>query len=72
MNTLRTVRIVYSDEDEGYIGTIDGYNGLSAFGKTPAKMLKELDIARQGYLDIDLYEEHSHPTSSGYMCIPTK
>jgi len=47
--------LFWSDEDEGYIVTCPDFPGLSAFGKTPEKALKEARIAVE--LFIEDYEE---------------
>jgi predicted RNase H-like HicB family nuclease len=42
----------WSDEDEGYIALVPELKGVSAFGKTPAEAIKELEIAKELYLDV--------------------
>ena len=41
--------IFYSKEDGGYIATVPGIEGLSAFGETEEEALKELLIAKEAY-----------------------
>jgi predicted RNase H-like HicB family nuclease len=43
------VSIKWSDEDEGYIATVPGIQGLSAFGESPDEALSELKVAAEGY-----------------------
>ncbi|MDH5385211.1 MAG: toxin-antitoxin system HicB family antitoxin [Candidatus Aminicenantes bacterium] len=45
------VSIKWSDEDSGFIATIPGIQGLSAFGKTREEALSELDIASEAYFE---------------------
>jgi predicted RNase H-like HicB family nuclease len=45
------VSIKWSDEDEGYIATIPGIQGLSAFGEEPDVALSELKIAAKAYFE---------------------
>jgi antitoxin HicB len=43
------ISIKWSDEDGGYIGTIPGIRGLSAFGETPDEALTELNVAAKAF-----------------------
>lgn len=43
------ISIKWSDEDKGYIATIPGIQGLSAFGITREEALSELNIASEAY-----------------------
>jgi len=43
------ISIKWSDEDNGFIATIPGIQGLSAFGKTREEALSELNIASEAY-----------------------
>jgi predicted RNase H-like HicB family nuclease len=43
------VSIKWSDEDGGYIATVPGVRGLSAFGESAPEALSELKIAADGY-----------------------
>lgn len=45
----------WSDEDEGYIALVPELKGLSAFGKTPAEAIAELEVAKELFLSV--YEE---------------
>jgi antitoxin HicB len=45
------ISIKWSDEDNGFIATIPGIQGLSAFGITRKKALSELDIAAEAYFE---------------------
>jgi predicted RNase H-like HicB family nuclease len=51
------IEIFYSDEDEGYIARVPELAGCSAFGKTPEKALKEVNIASQLWLQTALKEK---------------
>ena len=44
------VKISYSEEDKGYIGTAPDLPGCSAFGNTEEDALKEIKIAQQLWL----------------------
>jgi len=44
------INIFYSDEDEGYIADIPDLKACSAFGKTPAEALTEVEIAKDAWL----------------------
>lgn len=43
--------LFWSDEDEGYIVTCPDFPGLSAFGKTPEKALKEARVAMELFIE---------------------
>lgn len=45
------INIFYSEEDEGYIADIPDLAACSAFGKTPAEALKQVQIAKKAWLD---------------------
>jgi predicted RNase H-like HicB family nuclease len=45
------INIFYSEEDEGYIADIPDLKACSAFGNTPDEALRELEIAKQAWLD---------------------
>ncbi len=45
------ISIKWSDEDNGFIATIPGIQGLSAFGTTRNKALSELNIAAEAYFE---------------------
>ena len=44
------INIFYSDQDKGYIADIPDLDACSAFGKTPAEALREVEIARDVWL----------------------
>lgn len=44
------INLFYSDEDRGYIADIPDLSGCSAFGPTPEKALKEVQIARRAWI----------------------
>lgn len=46
-----SVDIAWSDEDEGFIATVDEFPYLSAFGETREDALKEAQIALEGFLE---------------------
>ena len=43
------ISIKWSDEDDGFIATIPGIGGLSAFGATHKQALQELETAAEAY-----------------------
>lgn len=45
------INIFYSEEDEGYIADIPDLPGCSAFGETPEDALREVQIAKQAWLE---------------------
>ena len=45
------INIFYSEEDGGYIADIPDLDDCSAFGETPDQALKELEIAREAWLE---------------------
>ncbi len=45
------INIFYSEEDEGYIADIPDLDACSAFGKTPAEALAELERAKAAWLE---------------------
>ena len=44
-------RIVWSDEDEGYIATSPEFPGLSAFGESEEEALNEAKVARELFIE---------------------
>lgn len=46
-----TIKIFFSEEDEGYIATAEELDSISAFGKTEEEALKELKIAISLYFE---------------------
>ena len=47
-----SVNIFYSEEDEGYIADISDLRFCSAFGKTPAEALAEVEKAKELWLEV--------------------
>lgn len=45
-----STRIVWSEEDHGYVATAPELEGVSAFGETPEDALSELTVARDLWL----------------------
>jgi len=45
------INIFYSEEDGGYIADIPDLRACSAFGKTPAEALAEVEVAKEAWLD---------------------
>jgi predicted RNase H-like HicB family nuclease len=45
------INIFYSDEDAGYIADIPDLEACSAFGSTPEEALREVQVAKQAWLD---------------------
>jgi predicted RNase H-like HicB family nuclease len=48
------ISIFYSDEDGGYIADIPDLRYCSAFGSTPDEALREVQIAKQAWLEAAL------------------
>ena len=46
------INIFYSAEDGGYIADIPDVEACSAFGKTPAEALAEVEIAKAAWLAV--------------------
>jgi predicted RNase H-like HicB family nuclease len=44
------INIFFSEQDEGYIAHIPDLKMCSAFGKTPAKALAEVEVAKKLWL----------------------
>jgi predicted RNase H-like HicB family nuclease len=45
------INIFYSEEDGGYIADIPDLEACSAFGQTPEEALREVEIAKQVWLE---------------------
>jgi len=45
------INIFYSEEDGGYIADIPDLQACSAFGNTPEEALRELEVAKAGWLE---------------------
>ncbi|MEA5536135.1 type II toxin-antitoxin system HicB family antitoxin [Crocosphaera sp. XPORK-15E] len=46
------INIFYSEEDGGYIADIPHLSYCSAFGETPEEVVKEVQIAKQTWLEV--------------------
>ncbi len=46
------INIFYSEEDNGYIADIPDLAACSAFGETPFEALKEVQIAKELWLEV--------------------
>ena len=44
------INIFYSDQDDGYIADIPDLVACSAFGKTPAEALAQVELAKAAWL----------------------
>lgn len=51
MDRKYEVKVFFSLEDKGYIAVAPELPGCSAFGKSPAKALKELEVAMDLWLE---------------------
>lgn len=45
------INIFYSDADKGYIADIPDLEACSAFGKTPAEALRQVQLAKKVWLE---------------------
>lgn len=45
------INIFYSNEDEGYIADIPDLEACSAFGPTPSEALRQVEIAKNAWLE---------------------
>jgi predicted RNase H-like HicB family nuclease len=45
------INIFYSDADGGYIADLPDLEACSAFGRTPAEALQEVELAKQAWLE---------------------
>lgn len=45
------INIFFSEADEGYIADIPDLQGCSAFGKSPAEALEQVEIAKEAWLE---------------------
>jgi len=55
------INIFYSEEDGGYIADIPDLESCSAFGKTPDEALREVEIAKDAWLDVAKAENKPIP-----------
>jgi predicted RNase H-like HicB family nuclease len=46
------INIFYSEEDECYVADVPDLRFCSAFGATPAEALRELELAKQTWLEV--------------------
>ncbi|MCS6949543.1 MAG: type II toxin-antitoxin system HicB family antitoxin [Armatimonadota bacterium] len=58
------INIFYSEEDGGYIADIPDLPGCSAFGHTPEEALREVQIAKQAWLEAAQLEGKPIPQPS--------
>lgn len=56
------INIFYSQEDGGYIADIPDLATCSAFGKTPAQALEQVEIAKSAWLEAARAEGKPIPT----------
>jgi predicted RNase H-like HicB family nuclease len=61
------ISIFYSDEDAGYIAEIRELPLCSAFGRTPATALAELEIARDAWLEVARSEGRPIPEPQAHQ-----
>lgn len=47
-----SISIQWSDEDNGYIATVPELKGLSAFGTSKEEAFRELQVAKEAYIDV--------------------
>lgn len=45
------INIFYSEEDNGYIADIPDLEACSAFGESPTEALREVEIAKEAWLE---------------------
>lgn len=55
------IHLTYSEEDEGFIAIVHELPGCSAFGETPEKALKEVEIAAKLWLAAAKKEKRAIP-----------
>jgi predicted RNase H-like HicB family nuclease len=55
------INIFYSEEDRGYIADIPDLKACSAFGKTPAEALAQVEIAMKVWMEAARAEGKSIP-----------
>ena len=55
------INIFYSDEDEGYIADIPDLKACSAFGNTADEALREVQIAKEAWLEAAKAEDKPIP-----------
>ncbi len=45
------INIFYSEDDEGYIADVPDLEACSAFGRTPAEALEQVELAKAAWLE---------------------
>lgn len=55
------INIFYSEEDGGYIADIPDLAYCSAFGETPAEALREVEEAKEAWLEVARAEGRTVP-----------
>ena len=55
------INIFYSEEDGGYIADIPDLEACAAFGETAAEALREVEIARQAWIEAAKSEGRTIP-----------
>ena len=45
------INVFYSEEDKGYIADIPDLDSCSAFGVTPEEAVREVEIAKQAWVE---------------------
>lgn len=55
------INIFYSDEDDGYVADIPDLEACSAFGRTPAEALQQVELAKKAWLEAALEAEKPVP-----------
>lgn len=56
-----SLKVFYSEDDEGYIATCPEFEGLSAFGETRTEALEEATIALKGFIETYAEEQRELP-----------
>ena len=46
------ISIFYDEEDGDYIAVVPDLKGCTAFGDTPEEALRQIQIAKEGWLDV--------------------
>jgi antitoxin HicB len=70
MKTKHSIIIQWNEEDKVFVATVPEIEGLNAFGNTPEKAIKELNEAKELFIETmqedydsvpepDLYKQHS-------------
>jgi predicted RNase H-like HicB family nuclease len=62
------INILYSEEDGGYIADIPDLEACSAFGLTPEDALKEVQIAKDAWIEAARSEGKADPESKVSAC----